>query len=577
MSLNRANPVGYVYRSLKTLLTPAQKKRSAFIFLTASLISLADVVGLSAMVPVLMLAIDRSFLDKSSKLRWVFDLFGFQTESAFLVFLIVLILSFFLLKNLLALLLYRFTRNNAVSIVSHLSEIKYRSYFSNNPEGLHAAEQGNFQEKVLLTPYYFVSGVYLPFVNLVSESVVVASLVTVFTLYNPLIFLLIAGLLMPSFYLVNRYTRNRIYNLSERTNRFRERAAGILDFGLSGYIDIRLNRAHIRFFERFRPYKEGFIRNGIKAVNYQLIPARINELVALLGIILLVLYGYFISENASEVRVIAALLAFSIFRMIPAANRMLQAIMHMRMNQYTIALLQTKETAQTVEAEAPTVLGNGLRMEGIRFVYPENQLLIFDGLDLALPKGEALGIKGASGAGKTTLLKILMGLEIADSGRVLCNDTPLQNGADLGGICSYVSQEPFLFQGTLSENIALGLAPEQIDRERVMDCLRRAAFSSGMPENEWITLLVDDRGNNLSEGQKQRIALARALYFDKPLLILDEPTSALDSETESQVISTLRELKKSGKTILIIAHRDRVMDLCDHIYEIKNQKLELIR
>ena len=575
--MNRANPVGYVYRSLKTLLTPAQKKRSAFIFLTASLISLADVVGLSAMVPVLMLAIDRSFLEKSSKLRWVFDTFGFETESAFLVFLIVLILSFFLLKNILALLFYRFTRNNAVSIVSRLSEIKYRNYFGHNPEGLHAAEQGNFQEKVLLTPYYFVSGVYLPFVNLVSESVVVASLVTVFTLYNPLIFLLIAGLLMPSFYLVNRYTRNRIYNLSERTNRFREKAAGILDFGLSGYIDIRLNRAHIRFFERFRPYKEGFIRNGIKAVNYQLIPARINELVALIGIILLVLYGYFISDNTSEVRVIAALLAFSIFRMIPAANRMLQAIMHMRMNQYTIALLQTKEVEKPIQVEAPTALGNGLRMEAIRFTYPENQLLIFDALDFSLPKGHAIGIKGASGAGKTTLLKILMGLEIAEAGRVMCNDVPLDNGADLGGICSYVSQEPFLFQGTLAENIALGLAPEQINRERVMDSLRRAAFSSGKPDSEWITLLVDDRGNNLSEGQKQRIALARALYFDRPLLILDEPTSALDSETELQVISTLRELKNSGKTILIIAHRDRVMDLCDHIYEIRNHKLEIIR
>ncbi len=575
--MNRANPVGYVYRSLKTLLTPAQKKRSAFIFLTASLISLADVVGLSAMVPVLMLAIDRSFLEKSSKLRWVFDTFGFETESAFLVFLIVLILSFFLLKNILALLLYRFTRNNAVSIVSHLAEIKYRSYFSNNPDGLHAAEQGNFQDKVLLTPYYFVSGVYLPFVNLVSESVVVASLVTVFTLYNPMIFLLIAGLLMPSFYLVNRYTRNRIYNLSERTNRFRERAAGIMDFGLSGYIDIRLNRAHLRFFERFRPYKEGFIRNGIKAINYQLIPARINELVALIGIILLVLYGYFISDNTSEVRVIAALLAFSIFRMIPAANRMLQAIMHMRMNQYTIALLRNPGSEQVAEVAAPATLGSGIKMQGIRFVYSENQLLIFDGLDFSLPSRQALGIKGSSGAGKTTLLKILMGLEIADEGQVLCNEVPLQNGADLGGICSYVSQEPFLFQGTLAENIALGLAPEQIDKECVLDCLRRAAFSSGIPEDEWIMLMVDDRGSNLSEGQKQRIALARALYFDRPLLILDEPTSALDLETEQQVISTLQELKNSGKTILIIAHRDRVMDLCDHIYEIKNHKLEIIR
>jgi ATP-binding cassette, subfamily B, bacterial PglK len=574
--LNSIFPVGYIYKSLRKLLTETQLRNSRLILIIATLISLADVIGLSAMVPVLMLAIDRSFLEKSSKLRWVFDAMHFDTESAFLIFLIALIVAFFLLKNLLAMLFYNFTRKNAVSIVSHLAEKKYHTYFGSNLAGIRAAEEGKLEERVLFTPYYFVSGVYLPFINLISESVVVVALISVFTLYNPLLLLLIGGLLLPSFYLVNRYTRNRIFNLGQLTGRYREKATGILGFGLAGFMDIRINRAEQRFFEKFYPYKEGFIRNGIKGVNYQLIPARINEIVALTGIILLVLYGYFISDNTSEVRVIAALLAFSIFRLIPAANRMMQAMMHLRMNHYTIDLLQENPTQEKREKYNGS-FQSALRIRNLNFTYEDRNTTVFKDASIEIKAGETTGIRGISGSGKTTLVKLILGLETPDSGEIFVDDQSLHIPTDISALCSYVSQEPFLFEGSLAENVALGLAPGNIDTKKVSHCLKLAAFQPNTPDTEWPFMPVEENGNNFSEGQKQRIALARALYFDRPILILDEPTSALDAQTEQEVIASLLQLKTLGKTIIIIAHRERIMDLCDRIYEISNQQIVSVK
>lgn len=575
-TLSDTKPILYTLKNIRLLLTDRQLRRSKLIIGIATLISLADVLGLSAMVPVLMLAMDRSFLEKSSKIRWLFDTLNFSSEAHFLIFLVVLILLFFLLKNLLAILFYRFTRKNALSIVSSLASQCYKHQFRAGTELRFDHHASQLSDKVLFTPFHFVTGVYFPVINLISEMVVVCSLLLVFGLYKPLLLVFLCGLFIPSFYLVNRYTRNRVFNLGKTSSHFREKATHILDFGLPGYIDIRIHKAEQRFFEKFRLYQEGFTSAGIRTVSFQLIPGRINELVALAGIILLVFYGYFISDNPGDVRITSALLAFSIFRLIPAANRVLQANLHIKAHHFTIRrILECMDSGDGFQEYSPEAFRERITLSNLSFSYRKSGLQVFDGVDLEIPRGSCIGIVGPSGAGKSTLLKLIMGMEIPDHGAVLCDGRVMEHGLNLSGLCGYVSQEPYLFQGTLAENVALGQAPGAIDMLRVIDCLKKAAFIPAGEEASWPFQEIEDRGGNLSEGQKQRISLARALYFDRPLLILDEPTSALDEHTETQVLETIQDLRKHGKTIIIIAHRTRMLDLCDQIYLIKNQKLHI--
>ena len=575
-ALSEPKPILFTLKHIRLLLTERQRRRSNLILTIATLISLADVLGLSAMVPVLMLAIDKSFLEKSSKLRWIYDLLHFETEAGFLIFLIVLIMLFFLLKNILAILFYRFMRHNAMSIVSSLSTRCYRHYFRSSKDISFEHNAAQLSDKVLFTPFHFVTGVYFPIVNLISELVVVCSLLVVFGIYKPLLLLFLCGLFIPSFYLINRYTRNRVFNLGKSGSHYRERAVNILDFGLPGYIDIRIHQAEQRFFEKFRLYQDGFTSAGIRTVSFQLIPGRINEIVALAGIILLVFYGYFLSDNPGDVRVTAALLAFSIFRMIPAANRVLQANLHIKAHHFSIKrLLECSEPGEGISDEGPRDFQHSIVLNNISFIYHKSGHKVFDGINLEVFKGSCIGLVGPSGSGKSTLLKLIMGMEQPDSGDILCDGIPMNSQNSLSGLCSYVSQDPFLFRGTIAENVALGLAPGVIDLQRVTDCLKLAAFIPAGNESEWPFQEIEDKGNNLSEGQKQRISLARALYFNRPLMILDEPTSALDEHTEAQVMQSISDLRKMGKTIIIIAHRGRMLDLCDKIYQITNQQLQL--
>jgi ABC-type multidrug transport system fused ATPase/permease subunit len=538
-------------------------------------VGLADIVGLGSMVPVLMLSIDHSFLEKSRKLRYIFDLFGFQSEGYFLKVLIILILLFFVIKSLIAIAVQRYIRRTSIDIANTISSHSFESAFKNNTYEKITSDGLGFNDAVLFTPYYFVSGIFLPFINIITETFISVMLILVFTLYNPSIIFLIVGLLGTAFVLVNRFTRNRITNLGEKASIDRENALQGLNFGISGFADIRTHGVENYFKNRFLKDFNRFVQHGVKAVNYQLIPARINEFVSLVGIVLLVIYAYFYSgENLGQVRVLAALFAISVFRLIPAANRILQALMHLKMNAYTIEkLLPVSANNTNVNKKSIHTFSDSIELKNIQFCYNEktgNE--IFKDLNLVIKKGQFIGISGKSGIGKTTLAKLLLGFYKPTEGAILIDGKPVDVFTELHPLYSYMGQEPFIINGSISDNIALGIEPEERNESLMRSCLAQANLIADNGE-DILNWDIGDKGSKLSEGQKKRLILARELYRDAEIMILDEPTSALDAETEKTLLENLKLLKAKGKTILIVAHRERIFEICDFVCEIKHKRL----
>ena len=117
----------------------------------------------------------------------------------------------------------------------------------------------------------------------------------------------------------------------------------------------------------------------------------------------------------------------------------------------------------------------------------------------------------------------------------------------------------------------------QADKAKVLKALEMAAFKMDGYGDDVLYLNVGELGSKLSEGQKQRLAIARAVYHASPVLIMDEPSSALDAETETELIKQLDVLKKLGKTILLIAHREKVFDICDSVYKLEYGKITRIK
>jgi thiol reductant ABC exporter CydD subunit len=190
-----------------------------------------------------------------------------------------------------------------------------------------------------------------------------------------------------------------------------------------------------------------------------------------------------------------------------------------------------------------------------------------EAVHLVLRPGELVAVVGPSGCGKTTLLHVLLGLVLPDAGRVLVS-TPEQDidltdldSAAWQGQVSWVAQDPYVVPGTVADNVRLG-APTSSDTA-VMNALRMAGLVD-LPA----TTRVGERGVGLSVGQRRRMALARALVRDTPVLLLDEPTAGLDPDTEQTVLATVRARAAAGGTVLVVGHRQSVLAVADRVVEL---------
>lgn len=217
------------------------------------------------------------------------------------------------------------------------------------------------------------------------------------------------------------------------------------------------------------------------------------------------------------------------------------------------------------KTELPEPTGK-IQIENISFKSEENNKLILKSINIEAKPGEIIAIIGPSGGGKTTLARIVAGIIEPSIGRVLIDDAKLQNynREELGKFIGYLPQQVEFVAGTIKENIAR--MEEKIDDKKVIEAAQNAGshkiisdFEKGYDTN------LENLGKNLSAGQKQRIALARAFYGDTKIMILDEPNSNLDSDGENALIYALNIAKKKKITTFVVSHRSAILDVVDKI------------
>ncbi|WP_063828693.1 thiol reductant ABC exporter subunit CydD [Actinopolymorpha alba] len=199
-----------------------------------------------------------------------------------------------------------------------------------------------------------------------------------------------------------------------------------------------------------------------------------------------------------------------------------------------------------------------IRLDDVTVLGSDRAHPLLDRLSLEFTPGQVTGLVAPSGAGKSTVLGLLLGFVTPDSGRVLVNGHDL---ADLDldawrARVGWLPQDPVLFAGTVADNIRL--RHPQVDDSTVAAIARAAAVD--VP----LTLELGERGYGVSAGQRRRIALARALLSDAPLLLLDEPTEGVDPETEAALLATFPRLLV-GRTVVLVTHRPGLLRLCQHV------------
>ncbi len=212
----------------------------------------------------------------------------------------------------------------------------------------------------------------------------------------------------------------------------------------------------------------------------------------------------------------------------------------------------------------------GIKVDGVDFTYDRD--IVLKNANLYINKGDFIVISGSSGIGKSTLMKLMLGVYPVKSGEMFvdCGNSKVALDSSTRTLFSYVPQGNMIFSGTLKDNVTFinrDATEEQI--ERALEISSATEFINQLPKG--LETVVGENGVGLSEGQVQRIAIARAILTRAPIILLDEATSALDEDTERKVLSNLSELE--GITLIIISHKKSAFAICNRRLKIKDKRI----
>ena len=183
---------------------------------------------------------------------------------------------------------------------------------------------------------------------------------------------------------------------------------------------------------------------------------------------------------------------------------------------------------------------------------------------------------GETGSGKSTFVDLILGIINPTQGNIYCDDINIfKNLNSWRKSVGYVSQFPYLLDASIKSNIAIGISEDKISEEHILKCLEIANLKNFVLNlNNGLNTSIGERGAQLSGGQIQRLAIARALYKNPKILVLDEATASVDSKTQSKILEDLNKFKKII-TLISISHNKDALIYCDKIYQLKDTKLIL--
>ncbi len=378
---------------------------------------------------------------------------------------------------------------------------------------------------------------------------------------------LVVAVMFPAVAWVVRSLSKRLYSLTKQSQVATDGLAYVVEENVLAHRDIRLHGAQQGQADRFDVLSESLRRLSIKSTAAHAGMSAITQMLTALALATVIsialvqshqdgtTVGGFVAFVTAMLMLVAPLKGLSdsatpITRGLAALERGLD-LMDQRPDEKGGGFAKPRAAGQIV-------------FSGISLRYGEQGRAALDDIDLQIEAGQTVALVGASGAGKTTLVNLLPRFVNPSAGSISLDGVDLRNWSldALRAQFAAVSQHVVLLNDTMAANVALGKA---IDQDRVRRCLEDANLGALLAElPEGLDTLLGHNAMQMSGGQRQRLAIARALYKDAPILILDEATSALDGESEQAVQQALARLK-ANRTSLIIAHRLSTIQHVDRI------------
>lgn len=574
---------------ISKILTKDDKKKSIYTFISIIISSLLELLGVAVIVPFISAVMDPDLLTNNKYVLLVMQIFDVEiiSSSALLIVFGFSLMLVYIIKNI-CLICSRYIQNSyQVNLQRNLSITMVKSYLNRPYEYFVNTNIAEINRGTVVDVPGFIIIITTLFTCL--AEFITISLILGFVLTMD--FITSIGLIVIAFLCVLIIIYGCKNAMSKAGMRYRES-------------NMLVNKC---FYQTFNGIKEIFVmqrrkffldtyekayEENSKALKTNLLitslPERIIEVLVVCGIVVIVciriIQGYPAEEYISQL----AAIAVACFRLLPSLSKLTNGASQIVYYKPCLDSVY-KNIAEARElAEKNNIMLNSasnaernqltfekeIEISDITWRYTNGDRNILEHLSLKIRKGESVALIGESGAGKSTLADIIMGLFQPQQGTITVDgraiDTDYFQWSKLIG---YVPQSVYLIDDTIRNNVAFGIPKEEIQDEIIWRALKQARldeYVSKLPHG--LDTIVGDRGIKFSGGQRQRLAIARTMYYDPEILVLDEATSALDDETEKAVMESIDSLQ-GEKTLIIIAHRLSTIQKCDRIYEISNTSI----
>lgn len=481
------------------------------------------------------------------------------------VLLITVFLLLFCIKNWLGYVISRanFTFINKVALrISRTNLFNYQqAAFSEFVQ----ADSSEHIRNICFRPFEFSQYMLSGFQQIVTQLALIIITIIAIILFDAKLFLLLLLLILPPVVIVFGYIKKRMAGTRKNIQHYNELSIKYVLDALKGYVESNIYNSNRFFLDRFMAARQKFGNAVFDVLALQSLPGRIIEIFAVLGLFILIIIATWSgAANESMLIVIGAFMAAA-YKIIPGIVKVINVSGQVKAYESSLDYLtENKEEKPTQVHGIPATELVSIELKNIGFNY--GAVPVIKDFSLLINKGDFIGITGQSGKGKTTLLNLVLGFLPAAKGEIIFNNI-LAESEEIKSYwpcIAYVRQQHFFIHDTLLRNITLeehGYNKEQLHDALQISGLHKlvATFPEGLEK------IITENGKNISGGQQQRIAIARALYKNADCILLDEPFNELDEDASIAMLEHFRKLAAAGKSVLMITHDKKSLSYCNKI------------
>ena len=566
-------------QKINTIFSINDKIKIYFLFLSTLIISVLDLIGLSSILPILLILSDPSYLD-NKYIILLFENIYFLNEKNFLLSSIIFLFFIFLVKIISSLffhyikykILWNYYEKISNRLISNYLEIDYLNFLN-----LKIYEKSNMLKSEV---EYFIMGVIDPFFVLLLEGLTIMFIFIFLIYYDPSSTLKIILILSLLIILLMFFFGKKLKKFGTIRHNLHNTLQQEINQALHGIKDLKLSSKEEFFLKKFFLVTKNIGNTMTSIYSWQMIPRHVLEFLTIIFFVLICFIGFSSGKNFSELIILLGLYAAATFRIMPSLNRVIVSYNSIKQTKSIIDKIFIDFSLKNnlpinLKNKIKNDIGviNNIDIQNLSFKFVNQKEYLIKDLELRIEKGQYIGIYGKSGVGKTTFVDLFSGLITPLSGSIKINSIERKNIlTEWKSLISYVPQKVYLNNSSVKENVAFG---NLIDNKKILTCLQNAQLSEfvkNLPKG--IDTIIGENGANLSGGQIQRLGIARALYRDSKILIFDESTNSLDNETENAFMQAVNMIK-GKRIILFISHKLSLLEKCDKVYEIKDKKLYL--